>query len=115
MGSEVIKILKFIISTTKISNYVFNNSGNRLSILSTMDLLQDPDIAALVQSRSIREYVKQLEIVAQASPYDAAGFLMLYEGREVFKLVLEKSSFAKSGYDINQFLDETTEMITKMG
>ena len=115
MSSEVIKILKFIISTTKISNYTFNNSGDRLSILSTMDLLQDPDIASLVQSRSIREYIKQVEIVAQASPSDAAGFLMIYEGRAALKIILEKSSFAKSGYDIDQFLDEATEMFTKMG
>lgn len=114
MGSEIIKILRVIISTTKLSNYVFNGSGDRFSVLTTGDLLSDPEISQLVQSRTMRNFTNGLEIIAQASPKHAYNFLKIYEGRNTVRLLLEKSSFIRTGYDIETYLDETTELMSKM-
>ena len=111
MGSEIIKILRVIISTTKLSNYVFNGSGDRFSVLTTGDLLSDPEISQLVQSRTMRNFTNGL---AQASPKHAYNFLKIYEGRNTVRLLLEKSSFVRTGYDIETYLDETTELMSKM-
>ena len=114
MGSEIIKILRFIISVTKVSNYTFNSTGDKLSIITSMDLLKDSDMATLARSRSIKELCRNLDIIAQPTPEDCFKFMKVFEGRMLLKLVLENSTFTKTGYDIEQYLDETVELLGKM-
>lgn len=114
MGTEIIKILRFIINATKISNYVYKETGDRLAILTSFDLMKDEEVASLATSRSIREYTRNLEILGSASAKHAFGFLKLYEGRVILKRILENSTFVNSGFSIDDFLDEATEQMAKM-
>lgn len=124
MGSEILKILRFIISTTKISNYIYFGTGDKLSALTTSDIMSDPDLLSLATSRTLDKYVNSIEIVANASAKHAYGFLKTFEGRYLLKSILMKSSFVKkvnsndpSYIDnyLEQYLDETLELMSKMG
>lgn len=114
MGSEIIKILKLIINTTKVSNYVYKPTGDRLSVLSTLELVENEEIAMLLKSRTITDYVNSLEIVGQAYARDAYGFLKTYEGRAVMRKILENSSFVNTNLDIDTYLDETLNLMAAL-
>lgn len=124
MGSETIKILRFIISTTKISNYIYLGTGDKLSVLTTSDIMSDPDLLALATSRTLNKYFNSIDIIANASAKHAYGFLKIFEGRFLLKTILLKSSFVKRANSndpatidsyVEQYLDETLELMAKMG
>ena len=93
MGSEIIKIIKFIITTGKLSNYIYKPTGDRLSIITTSDLLRNENMNFLLKSRAVTNYTNGLEIIGTANPSAVEGFLNLFEGREVVKILLENSSY----------------------
>lgn len=124
MSSEILKILRFIISTTKISNYIYFGTGDKLSALTTSDVMSDSELLSLATSRTLGKYIDSIEIVANASAKHAYGFLKIFEGRYLLKTILQKSSFVKrvNSNDPNtidnyleQYLDETLELMAKMG
>ncbi len=75
MGSEIPQILRFIISTTKISSIsILKGTGDKLSALTTSDIMSDPDLLSLATSRALDKYLSSIEIVANASAKHAYGF-----------------------------------------